>query len=419
MHAFVQILRKDLLRKLRSPLATIVFLLFPILFSLLIGLTFGGSGEKIAPIKIALVDEDQGLLARLVRSSFAQDRMPQRFEARVVEMAEAERLIEKNAVSAIVRIPPGFSDSLLDARPTHLEVVRNPAQSIYPQVVEQVVRVLARVGGSGVRILEQPLREIRGAVDAEETTLPDAFISRVSVGISRRMDAVGRYAFPPAVRIEKAATPETEDGGGDSPFRIALYILPGMAIFSLLMLAISSMADFQREASAGTLARQFASPVGGGSVVLGKVAATWVLSLLSVAVLSILVIVWSTTRVDLGAFALLSVAFALAATGFAAFLYSLFRSERAAGALGSILVIVMSMAGGSFVPLDMLPGFFRSIAPATLIYWAAEGYREVLLDSAGLREVGRNILVLLAIGAILTGAAVARFHRRYVRGGGS
>lgn len=419
MQAFLRILRKDLLRKARSPLATIVFLLFPILFSLLIGLTFGGSGEKIAPIKIALVDEDRGLVARLLRSSFAQDRMPQRFETRVVSMEDAERLIEKNEVSAIVRIPPGFSDSLLDARPTHLEVVRNPAQSIYPQIVEQVVRVLGRIGGSAVRILEGPLREIRGTVDGAAAPPADLFISRVSVEIGRRMNAVARYAFPPAVRIENPPATDAKGDAAASPFRIALYILPGMAIFSLLMLALSSMADFQREAYAGTLARQFASPVGGGAVVLGKVAATWVLSLLAVGVLSILVIVWSTTPVDLGVFALLSIAFALAATGFAALLYSLFRSERAAGAFGSILVIVMSMAGGSFVPLEMMPDFFRSIAPATMIYWAAEGYRAVLLDSAGLSEVGMNILILAAIGALFSGTAVARFHRRYARGGGS
>ncbi len=420
MRPFLLVLAKDLLRKLRSPLASIAFLLFPIIFSLLIGVTFGGRGGKMAPIQVALVDEDGGLVARLLRSSFTQDRMPQQFDLRLVEAAEAERLVEKNKVSAIVRIPPGFSDSLLDARPTRLEVVKNPAQSIYPQIVEQVVKVLGRLGGSAVRILEEPLREIRGSVDSG--SLPsDAFVSRTSLLISHRMTAVGRYAFPPAVRIEKPASGEAGEAGegdGVAPFRVALYILPGMAIFSLLMLALSSMADFQREAQAGTLARQFASPVGGGSVVLGKLAATWVLSLASIAILSVLVMIWSDGPIGFAAFILLSIAFALAATGFAAVLYSLFRSERAAGAFGSILVIVMSMVGGSFVPLEMLPDFIRSIAPATLIYWGAEGYRNLLLEGAGLRVVGPNILVLAAVGMILSAIAVLRFQRRYVRGRG-
>src|SRR5512135_1192544 len=120
MSAFLTVLRKDWLRKLRSPLAPVTMLLFPIVFSLLIGLTFGGRGDKMAPIKIALVDEDNGFLARMIRSSFSQNKSSQQFDMQVKELPEAMKLVENDKVSAVLRIPAGFTDSVLAQKPATL-----------------------------------------------------------------------------------------------------------------------------------------------------------------------------------------------------------------------------------------------------------------------------------------------------------
>jgi len=410
------VLCKDLLRKVRSPLAPIIFLLFPVVFALLIGLTFGQGGEKIAPIKIALVDEDRGLVAKLVRSSLSQSTVSQHFDAKVVDLPTAVRLVENNKVSALLRIPAGFSDSLFASRTTYLEVVKNPAQGLYPQIVEEFTRVLSLLGTAVVRLLGKPIQEISGSV---RSGVPpsDAFISDVSVGISQTMKRIGRYAFPPAIRLETVVpAAEKQKDTGASPLRVALYVLPGMSVFALLMLALGSMADFTREGARGTLARQLIAPVPLSSVIIGKMASTGVLSMACVVVLTLITAIWASAGVSVVGFIALSVAFALASTGFAGLIQSLSRSERTGPVVGTILVMAMSMLGGSWIPLEALPQVVRKLSPYTMTYWASVGYRDLIFESASVSQILPNLGILVGLGAAFCVAAILLFRRQYRAG---
>lgn len=397
----------------------IVFLLFPVVFSLLIGLTFGGGGDDtMAPIALAMVDEDGGLAGRFIASAFTRGEGPVRFEVQSLDLASAMERIEKNKVSAVLRIPPGFTDSLLASRPARLEVVKNPAQGIYPGIVEEYASVLALLGSSASRILGEPLREIRDASRGANAPA-DALIARTSVAINQRMRGIARYALPPAIRLEKPAAPEGGDDGSKArgtPLAIALFVLPGMATFSLLTLAMTSMGDLRREEELGTLARQFTSPLPAGIPVLGKAIATCLLALLCILVLSVVAAVLSRSGASLFGFIVLSIAFALAATGFATLMHSLFQSERAGTALGAIVLMVMAMFGGSFIPLNSLPAVMRGLAPFTLNYWANEGYREILFEGAGIAALLPNLAVLVTLAAVFSLVALGRIRRRFLRG---
>lgn len=415
MRTFLIVLRKDLLRKVRSPLAPIAMLLFPIVFSLLIGMTFGG-GEKMAPIKIALVDEDQGLVSRLVRPAFSQNQMPMRFEIEDADSADAIRLIERNKISAAVRIPEGFSDRVLAGETTYLEVVRNPAQGIYPDIVEQYVRVLAQLGSAASSILSEPIDRIRGSID-DGVAPNDETITMISLLMNKRMSAVGKYAFPPLINLEGTAEVE-ESVQSDQPgrFRIAAYILPGMATFALIMLAIVAMADLHREGALGTLSRQIVAPVRLRSVILGKIGAVLVLLVVCVAILMLLASLWAETRFSIPGFLVLSIAFGLMATGFACFIQSISRSERTGSTIGSIIVMLMSMLGGAWLPIENMGAFVQKIAPFTPIYWGIKGYRILLFDSGSLADVAPVAGILLGIGVVLTTIAIFRIRQIYGSG---
>ena len=417
MSAFLAALRKDLRRRIRSPLAAVVLLLFPVVFSLLIGATFGSGGETLAPIKLALVDEDGGLLSRFVQTAFTQNESqgPARFDVAVVSYGEAIDLVESDKVSAVLRIPAAFTDSLLAECPVALELIKNPAQGIYPEIAQQVVEVLAQLAGAAVRVLGEPVREIRAATSADRAP-SDELVTRISLAANRRMRGVGRYALPPAIRLE-AAGADSAEGESASPLRVAVYVLPGMAVYALLMLALVSAQDFQRERVRGTMARQFVSPAPFAAIVLGKLAAIGLVSLVSVAILAVVAVLWARVAVSLAGFVVLSVAFAVAATGFAALIHSLTRSERSGALIGSILVMLMSMAGGSFVPFEMLPPFVRAIAPFTMTYWASAGYKELLFSSAGVEDLLPHVGILAAIGVAFTAFATERFAARYRTGG--
>ncbi len=418
MSGLLRVLRKDLLRTIRSPLGPIVFLLFPIVFALLIGLAFGEHGDgKLAPIRLALVDEDGGLLSRFVTSAFTQEGAPVKFQVTQAKLPDAVRLVENDKISAVLRVPKGFSDSLIAGSKTQLELIKNPAQSVYPQIVEEYVSVLALLGTTASRILGEPMREIRGQTKSWTGSPQDLFVSKVSVDIGHRLRGVSRYAFPPAIRLEK----EKQAGGKESsaastPFAIALFVLPGMAAFSLLTLAITGMSDLRREEAMGTLSRQFTSPIGPWAAIVGKVLSTLVLALGCIVILSLVAVFWGGREISPVGFVVLSIVFAWAATGFATLLQAVFASERAATAFGSIVVMTMSMLGGSFIPLQSLPGFARAVAPFTLNYWANEGFRKLLFEGAGLPDVAANLGVLAGVGVIFTVVSIPLIRRRFLRG---
>jgi ABC-2 type transport system permease protein len=421
MRPLLLVVRKDLLRWWRSPLMAIVFLIFPLLFSFIIGLAFGnnGSGQGLPAIPLALVDEDHGLAARAAAAAFTSGKGPIRFEVKTVDLPAATKMIEANKVSAVLRLPAGFTDHLMTGTCTQMSLVKNPAESINPTIVEEYVGVLALLGTSASRLLGDPMREIRESGKFEGIP-SDAFISRVSVDIGHRIRGIGRFAFPPAIRLEKPAPPADaakKPSGSSTPFAIALFVLPGMATFSLLTLAMTSMADLRREEVAGTLARQFTMPSPVWATILGKALATLILALACILVLSIVAAVMSSgATVSLPGFVALALAFAIATTGFATLLQSLFDSERTGTAVGSIILMVMSMIGGSWIPLNVLPSFVRTLAHLTLNYWANEGFRRLLFENASMAGLLPNVGVLLGAGALFSLVAVAMIRRRFLRG---
>lgn len=406
------VLRKDLLRRVRSPLAPIVFLIFPIAFALLIGVTFGPRGEEIAPIGLAIVDADSGLVARAARMAFREDGEGPRFRVAQVDSALAVRMVERDKVAAALWIPKGFTDDLLDGRSTGLRVLKNPAQPIYAEIAEEYVNVLALLGSGAMRVLGEPIAKIRDAARAAGPPSP-GLVSQIAVRMNERMTGVGRYVFPPAIRLEAAADTTRRRGAAaeaSTPFQVALYVLPGMSIFALMSLALISLSDLHRERILGTLARQIASPIPMRAVLLGKALATWVLAVACVAVLAFVAFFWLRRSVSVAGFLALSLTFALTATAFAAAIHSLTRSERTSATIGSIVIMVMAMLGGAWIPLEALPASIRSISPYTLTYWGTTGYRALLFDGAGVAQIAPNIGVLLGLAMVFCVVAIVRMR---------
>jgi ABC-2 type transport system permease protein len=342
--------------------------------------------------------------------------MPIRFDVQVVDSTGAAALMERRKISAAVRIPGGFTEQLLDQKPTYLEVVSNPAQGIYPQIVEGYVGVLAQLGSAAFRVLGEPIGEIQSIIETQEGPT-DEVVFGISRMMNRKMTSVGKYAFPPMIALEQGSKEEGEGKAREfSAMQIATFALPGMAIFSLLMLAIVAMSDLQRERARQTLARQFVAPIRYGSVILGKIGAVWVLSLICVIILVLLACVVAKVRISIPGFLAVSCAFALTATGLAVFMQSLSRSERAGSAIGSILVMIISMVGGSWVPLSMMPEFVRKIAPFTPTYWGGEGYRKLMFESAGVGDLLGYLGLLVGFGLVLMLIAIARIRKLYAAG---
>ncbi len=87
---------------------------------------------------------------------------------------------------------------------------------------------------------------------------------------------------------------------------------------------------------------------------------------------------------------------------------SLVGSERQGDTVTTIVIIVWSLLGGAFVPLEQMPAFLRPFSESTLVYWATNAFNTLILRSGGIADILPNLGVLFATGAVflVVGAAV-------------
>jgi len=436
------VLLKDLRLRARSPLAPLVYLAFPFVFAGLIALAFGGGGGRAPRIPIALVDEDGGLLGPLVRGAMGQEQAAQFLEVRETTLAEAEELIARNRIAGAIILPEGFSSAVLDRRPTEVRVLRNPASSLGPLAAEETAAFLALLLESAARLLGEPIDRLRAFAAPDEggawspAWAVDGEVAEVAVLVNRRLQSVARFAFPPAIRLIEAPAPlppppaaeaATGDGGTSraseepkaaSATRFSVIyraVLPGLAAFALFLLAIGLGADIFREQAGGTLARMLAAPTRAGEIIAGKLLATLAIGMIVSAAMALLGALLG-VRADPAAFALLSLAFLAAVTGFVHLLYSLAKDERQGGTISSIALMAMAFLGGSFIPLEAMPAFARQLAPLTLNYWAIRGYRALILGEPGVASVALPLLVLVPVAIVTLPAGGWLLRRRFARG---
>jgi ABC-2 type transport system permease protein len=200
----------------------------------------------------------------------------------------------------------------------------------------------------------------------------------------------------------------------DSLGGLFLLVLPGISVLALFMLGELTMRDVYAEQHLGTLRRQLAGPFGAGTVVAGKTLFTAGMSAIGLLILAVVGWIGGGGGVSLPGFVMVSAGLVLAISGFTALVFGLARTERQASTFASVAILMMGALGGAFVPLAGMPAVLRRMAPASLLYWGADGYTDLLLGADWL-GVAANAGVLAAFGAVTLWAGSLLLHRRLRR----
>ena len=416
MRILTLMVAKDLIRRIRSPLGILVLLSFPILFSVIIALTFGAHGDEMAKVHLLVEDRDDNFVGGMIMSALSSDEVAEYFDIEPVGAEGAGRM-EKGEASALLIIPEGFTQDVLEGNPTALRLVRNPAQGIMPEVSEQLVGVLVEMLDSASRVLREPLDQIAALEGRETLEIDEKTITALTLTAWQTIQHSEKYLFPPAITLESSTPGATgEEGRSAEGFSgVFLIVLPGVSVYALFLVGDLAMRDIVTESVDGTLRRQLAGPIGTGTLVVAKALYTGVLSLLSLCILALLALFFTSGGVDLAGFAALSAALILAVTGAASIIYGSAANEQRGSTIGAVVYLVLAFAGGSFVPLESMPGSVQALAPISPFYWATQGFRGLLRDGAGPITLLPNIAILagLGIGTLALGSVLlARQVRR-------
>jgi len=195
-------------------------------------------------------------------------------------------------------------------------------------------------------------------------------------------------------------------------FDALAYMAPGMALMFLMFTVSNGGRTLLAERVQGTLPRLLVSPTAASQVLGGKVFGVY---LTGVAQMLILILA-STLLFQLNwgdplAVLVLVLAAVVGAVGWGMLITALAKTPGQVSAVGSAVMLIFGILGGSFFSLDAMPRWFATISKITPNAWGIEGFTTLALGG-GLADVLGSVIALLVMGAVLFTAAVLVFNRR-------
>jgi len=414
------LLAKDLRRAWRNPLPWLINLLVPLAMTALLGLAFGGGSDTgaLGRIRFAVVDDDQTPLTELLRGSASQREAGQYLEPVFLKREEALRQITEDKLSAVLIIPEHFTrDYLTGSNPVSLELVKNPAQSVHPAVLEELLGAVV----TGMNAFARNFRsEFPGVLAIMEGKGDYLKVAAMITRAGEKLEAVKQYLDPPLVSYEKevkADEPRSGISKRGASFNIFAYILVGLLGMFLLFIAGTGMKDLYRETRYRTFERYHTVRHSLLPFVAGKIVFTVVLLLLSsVVMLGGGSLIFGFHWEHLIVLAVLTLGYACFAASLMAVLVAVVRDERISDALNSFAGMAIGIAGGCAFPPQNLPGFLRyHVGPLLPSYWFADTVRS--LEGGSHPQWVLAWFKLAGVSVLLIMAAALLFRRRFKTGG--
>ena len=430
------LIAKDLRRTRRNPLPLVINILIPLVITALVGLTFGGKSDSSAlgRIRFALVDEDKTILSDFLRGSANQREGGKYLDPVFMERDAALREINENKISAVLIIPTNFTRNYLTGKAdVSLELIKNPAQSIHPAVMEELLGALI----TGLNAISRNLQSefpawqevIEGKRDYKE-------ISKLIERAGDKFKAARKFINPPLVTYEKDAPADSTTKSAISTNSVSgatrpaekksnpmagtfAYLLVGMAGMFLLFLASNAMTDLHRELRQRTLARFHTLH----HQLVPFVASKILFTVLVLLIASVILLVGGGLLFGVSwqhplSLALLALGYAFFAAGLMALLVALIPDERKAGALNTIVAMALAMAGGCLFPPQALPAFLREhITPLLPSFWFVDAARSLQYSGGEVAWVF-PLMKLCVASVVLIAVAAILFRRQFRRGAG-
>jgi ABC-type multidrug transport system permease subunit len=423
------LLAKDLRRAWRNPMPWLINMFVPLAMTALIGLVFGGSSDSggLGKIRFAVVNENTNRFSEILRRAASamgndnQANIP--LDPIFTNRAAAMQLINANKISAVFIIPTNFlSDYLMGQTNVSLQLIKNPAESIHPAVLEEMFGTLVTALNEISRNFNSEFPEWRAISEGDGNFQK---IANLLQRADNRLEGAKKFVNPPLVIYEKettgtnsaAATNTNASGRKSSADSIFAYLLIGLSAMFLLFLASNAMSDLYRELRKRTFERYQTLHQQIAPFILGKIIFTVIVLLICSSIMLgggsfIFGFRWANL------FPLIALAFGYAC--FVAALYAtlaaLMPDERRAAVLNNIVGMGLGLVGGCMFPPQQLPAFVReNLTPLLPSHWFAETARNLECGSATAPWLFVT-LKLLIVGAIFIALAAMLFRSRFKKG---
>lgn len=210
----------------------------------------------------------------------------------------------------------------------------------------------------------------------------------------------------------------SEYTGGVLPNSVQ-HNVPAWTLFGMFLICIPAAGSIIKERSEGCLARLKTVPISFLNIILPKTLVFVAICLLQALVIFLTgvyfmpVIGLPELQIggNLAAIFFISLASALAASGFGIAIGAIASTHVQASTFGSVSTVILAAIGGVWVPVMVMPDIMRKISAFSPLNWGVNGYYEVFLRNASVLEVLPDILKLFAFFILCIAAGIG--FRRY------
>jgi ABC-2 type transport system permease protein len=386
MHAAWLICAKDLKARLRDRSALLIGIVVPLALAFIFNVIFSGVSGGSGVISLGVVDADHGAASQ----AFTQQVLPAVKSSGLITLlteateARARALAADGTLDAVIVIPAGFSARVQAGQPASMQVIGNVDAGISAQVARSITQAYA------------------------------AELNRVRLSVATVVASRSGAGDPQALAAQAAATTTpvavSDVSAQTKQLDTKSFFAAGMAVFFLFFTVQFGVTSLLEERSEGTLARLLAAPIGRGSILGGKLLVSFLLGVISMAVLVV------ATSLLFGAHwgnplgvAVLIVAAIAAAMGIMALIATLAKNAEQAANWQSVVAVVLGLLGGTFFPVSQAPGVLSTLTFAAPQAWFLRGLGDLRGGSLGVVWV--PVLAMLGFAVVTGGLALFRLRR--------
>ena len=424
-------IRREILTLVRDRAGLSILFLMPLLLIIVITLTQQNAIQSVSgsDIDILFVSHDKGTIGTLMRQALSEsdeinlvekyENKPLsdevlktlvakgKFRAGIIILENTSEQAEKEVISGMRSLVEGEQDTTAEKKIKGIQVVFDPAiRGVIKTSILNAVKLAER--GAETRLMTRVLFEQLSEVIETEDPASQAVLDTLK---NIRADEL------PQDIVEVDAS----YGGGSTAVikpSITQNNVPAFSLFAMFFIVIPLAGSLIAEKNEGTYDRLKTLPVSYLNILLGKTLAYLLVCFMQF-ILMVLVgiyvfphwlglpaLVTGNHYVAIFTATLVS---ALSAIGFGLLVGTYSSTHNQAAMFGAILVVIMAALGGIFMPVSMMPENLKLISGLSPLRWGIDMYLDIFARDAGLAEIWKNLLLLLAFFGISLGIAARRF----------
>ena len=377
MHMPIKSAQLRIKRVLREKWGLISWLAIPVIIVFLMSLISGSGGGQLTG-KLLVTDQDQSSVSQFVTGAFNQGPLAEIFTVTEVTPEEGRLLMDAGEASAWVTLEQGFGDALLDNLPSSIQLVKNPAQSILPQLVESSLQLLVDAVGYVQVLFDKELAILKPMLTNQKFN--DAELVMLTLGIKSQMERLESALMPPQIKMVEQAVESAE--AAEQKITFGLLMFPGAIFMALIFCANSLTVSMWDDAKQGVIPRLASTPAALGAYFNGQVlAAVVILGLLALFLGTLGGWYFGLPWMKLPLTMVWLVFSGLVIWQLFATIALLMPSGKVANITINAMLFPLLMLGGSFFPMESMPAWLAKVGTFLPNGFLLKGLKDWLVRS--------------------------------------